>query len=125
VRGKGGHAAAPHNCIDPVLVASHIVTALQSSAVEDRGLRDHVEGVARLDLRDRDHRRFHRVDGAKGGHAAAPHNCIDPVLVASHIVTALQSIASRTVDLRSAAAMIAPGRIAKWPSGRPGMLCRP
>ncbi len=30
VNGKGGHAAAPHNCIDPVLVASHIVTALQS-----------------------------------------------------------------------------------------------
>ncbi|MET7242119.1 M20 aminoacylase family protein [Methylobacterium sp. EM32] len=38
-----------------------------------------------------------RVDG-KGGHAAAPHECIDPVLVASHIVTALQSIASRTID---------------------------
>ncbi len=34
----------------------------------------------------------------KGGHAAAPHNCIDPVLVASHIVTALQSITSRTID---------------------------
>ncbi|MFH6781809.1 MULTISPECIES: M20 aminoacylase family protein [Methylobacterium] len=38
-----------------------------------------------------------RIDG-KGGHAAAPHDCIDPVLVASHIVTALQSIVSRTLD---------------------------
>ena len=37
------------------------------------------------------------VDG-KGGHAAKPHLAIDPVLVASHIVVAMQSIASRNVD---------------------------
>ncbi len=35
---------------------------------------------------------------AKGGHAAYPHYCIDPVVIASHIVTALQSIASRRAD---------------------------
>jgi amidohydrolase len=29
VKGKGGHAAAPHLTIDPVLIASHIVVALQ------------------------------------------------------------------------------------------------
>ncbi|MHC0054055.1 M20 aminoacylase family protein [Actibacterium sp. D379-3] len=34
----------------------------------------------------------------KGGHAAKPHQCIDTTLVASHIVIALQSIASRSVD---------------------------
>jgi amidohydrolase len=34
----------------------------------------------------------------KGGHAAKPHDCIDPVVVASHMVLALQTIASRTVD---------------------------
>ena len=34
----------------------------------------------------------------KGGHAARPHECIDTVLVASHIVTALHSIVSRNVD---------------------------
>ena len=34
----------------------------------------------------------------KGGHAAKPHFCIDPVLVGSHIVVALQSIASRRVN---------------------------
>ena len=34
----------------------------------------------------------------KGGHAAKPHDCIDTTLVASHIVVALQSIASRNVD---------------------------
>ncbi|GAA0301924.1 M20 aminoacylase family protein [Rhodovulum strictum] len=34
----------------------------------------------------------------KGGHAAKPHECIDTVLVASQIVVALQSIASRGID---------------------------
>jgi hippurate hydrolase len=34
----------------------------------------------------------------KGGHAAKPHDCIDPVLVSAQIVVAVQSIASRTVD---------------------------
>jgi amidohydrolase len=29
VKGKGGHAAMPHLTIDPVLIASHIVVALQ------------------------------------------------------------------------------------------------
>ena len=33
----------------------------------------------------------------KGGHGARPHNCIDPILVAAHIITAAQSIASRNV----------------------------
>ena len=37
------------------------------------------------------------VEG-KGGHAAKPHETIDTTLVASHIVVALQSIASRNVD---------------------------
>lgn len=35
---------------------------------------------------------------AKGGHAAKPHLAIDPVLIGSHIVVAMQSIASRNVD---------------------------
>ncbi len=29
VKGKGGHAAAPHGCIDPILIASHLIVALQ------------------------------------------------------------------------------------------------
>lgn len=33
----------------------------------------------------------------KGAHAALPHTGVDPVLVACHLVTALQSIVSRTV----------------------------
>lgn len=34
----------------------------------------------------------------KGGHGAAPHNAIDPILAAAHIVTSLQSIVSREVE---------------------------
>lgn len=33
----------------------------------------------------------------KGGHASAPHQCTDPILAGSHLVTALQGIISRRV----------------------------
>ena len=34
----------------------------------------------------------------KGGHAAFPHACIDPIVIGSHIVTALQTLISRTAN---------------------------
>ena len=34
----------------------------------------------------------------RGGHAAFPHLTVDPVVVAAHVITALQTIASRSVD---------------------------
>lgn len=34
----------------------------------------------------------------KGGHAASPHTAIDPIVVASQIITSFQSIVSRSVD---------------------------
>jgi amidohydrolase len=34
----------------------------------------------------------------KGGHGATPHQCVDPVLIASHMVVALQQIVSRNGD---------------------------
>ena len=34
----------------------------------------------------------------KGGHAAKPQDCVDPLMVAAHIVVALQTIASRNID---------------------------
>jgi hippurate hydrolase len=42
--------------------------------------------------------RFHIDLTGKGGHAARPHLAVDPVVVGSHIVLALQAIASRRVD---------------------------
>ncbi|MEZ5685305.1 MAG: M20 aminoacylase family protein [Paracoccaceae bacterium] len=41
---------------------------------------------------------FDIVVEGKGGHAAMPQLCADPVLAAAHVVVAVQSIASRTVD---------------------------
>jgi amidohydrolase len=41
---------------------------------------------------------FHIHVRGLGGHGAMPHVARDPVLIGSHIVTALQSIASRRVD---------------------------
>lgn len=37
------------------------------------------------------------IDG-NGGHAARPHAAIDPIIVAAHMITALQTVASRSVD---------------------------
>jgi hippurate hydrolase len=42
--------------------------------------------------------RFTIVIEGKGGHAAYPHDCIDPIVAAAHVITALQSVASRSVD---------------------------
>ncbi|MGB4827460.1 MAG: M20 aminoacylase family protein [Paracoccaceae bacterium] len=41
---------------------------------------------------------FEIVVTGKGGHAAKPHDCVDSTVVAAHIVVAIQTIASRTVD---------------------------
>jgi amidohydrolase len=41
--------------------------------------------------------RFDITVTGKGGHAAMPHDCIDPVVAASQLILALQTIASRTV----------------------------
>lgn len=41
---------------------------------------------------------FDIIVTGKGGHAAAPHDAIDPNLAAAHCLVALQSIASRSVD---------------------------
>jgi hippurate hydrolase len=42
--------------------------------------------------------RFSITLRGKGGHAAMPNLTIDPIVVASHIVTALQTLVSRSVD---------------------------
>ena len=36
ILGRGGHAAAPHQTVDPVLVAAHVVTALQGLVARRR-----------------------------------------------------------------------------------------
>ncbi|GAB4351386.1 MAG: M20 family metallopeptidase [Candidatus Abyssubacteria bacterium] len=36
----------------------------------------------------------------KGGHGSEPHNCIDPINVAAHVLMALQTMIPRTLDAR-------------------------
>ena len=43
IRGRGGHAAAPHEAVDPIVVAAHAVTALQT--VVSRGVNPADEAV--------------------------------------------------------------------------------
>ena len=40
---------------------------------------------------------FLKVKG-KGGHGALPQNCVDPILLTAHIITALQQVVSRMSD---------------------------
>lgn len=41
---------------------------------------------------------FHITVRGKGGHAAYPHACIDPIVIASQIVTSLQTLVSRSTN---------------------------
>ncbi len=41
---------------------------------------------------------FDIIINGKGGHAAAPHNTVDPIVIAAQIVMALQNISSRQQD---------------------------
>ena len=41
---------------------------------------------------------FDIIVHGKGGHAAKPHDCIDPLLTAAQVIVALQSVVSRTLD---------------------------
>jgi hippurate hydrolase len=47
--------------------------------------------------------RFTITIEGRGGHAARPHDCVDPVLAGSQVVNALQSIVARGVDPLDAA----------------------
>jgi len=40
---------------------------------------------------------FLKVKG-KGGHGALPQNCVDPILITAHLITALQQVVSRMSD---------------------------
>ncbi|MCS6803517.1 MAG: amidohydrolase [Acidobacteriota bacterium] len=42
--------------------------------------------------------RFELLITGRGGHGAMPHQTIDPIVVAGHVVTALQTIVSRSVN---------------------------
>ena len=41
---------------------------------------------------------FDIIIKGKGGHAAAPHNTIDPIVISAHVIQALQNISSRQIN---------------------------
>lgn len=41
---------------------------------------------------------FRIIIRGRGGHAAAPHQTVDPIVAAAHAITALQTVASRNID---------------------------
>ena len=55
---------------------------------------------------------FHVTVKGVGGHGAMPWQTKDPILTAAQIVTALQTIVSRQVDLSKGAAVVTVGQIA-------------
>jgi acetylornithine deacetylase/succinyl-diaminopimelate desuccinylase-like protein len=71
IRGKGGHAAAPHLTVDTILVASHLVVALQQIISRNRnpfvafGLIHHL-GTGRV--YDQCHSERGEADGDFPGH---------------------------------------------------------
>ncbi len=34
IRGRGAHAAQPHNSVDPIVVGAHILTAFMAEAIQ-------------------------------------------------------------------------------------------
>ncbi|MCU7939972.1 MAG: amidohydrolase [gamma proteobacterium symbiont of Bathyaustriella thionipta] len=42
INGKGGHAAAPHNTVDPIIIAAQIVTAIQNISSRQQNPQDAV-----------------------------------------------------------------------------------
>ncbi len=72
--------------------------ALHVSASDPAGTVAYVSGYAMANVDSVDI----KVKG-RGGHGAYPHTTVDPILVASHIVIALQSLVSRNTDPQDAA----------------------
>lgn len=60
--------------------------------------------------------RFEILVQGKGGHGAHPYQTIDPILVGAHLVTALQSIVSRTVNPHDSAVISVGSLIAGNPN---------
>lgn len=48
---------------------------------------------------------FRIIVHGRGGHAAAPHETVDPIVVAAHVITALQAVVSRNVHSDDAAVL--------------------
>jgi hippurate hydrolase len=95
IRGKGGHGARPHQAIDPVLVAGHIITAAQS--VVSRNLSAFDQAVV-------------SICSMQGGHPGAMSVIPGEVTLVGTVRTYRESVQDLIEDrLRSLCAGIAQG----------------
>lgn len=93
--GGGGEVMVQEGIMDQFDIAQ--VFAIHNTPGKDFGTFNTTHGpiMAAADT-------FHIHITGKGGHAARPQNCVDPVIAACSIVQALQSIVSRNRDPKDA-----------------------
>jgi amidohydrolase len=88
---QGAHAMLEDGALDGLApdhaVGLHLTTNLPTGSIA-------VRAGAAMAAADR----FDLVVGGSGGHAAKPHETVDPVVIAAHVVIALQSLVSRETD---------------------------
>ncbi len=72
-----------------LIIAQHVLPDMESGHV---GFREGMYMASGDEI-------YLKIKG-KGGHGAMPHRCDDTVLIASHIVVALQQVVSRRADIR-------------------------
>ena len=88
--GAGARAILESGAFDPTSVAAIFAGHLQPElAVGHIGLAPGVSNAASDSIR------IHII--GKGGHAAHPHLCADPIVAGAHLVTQLQTIVSRSL----------------------------
>lgn len=88
--GAGARAILESGAFDPASVAAIFAGHLQPElAVGHIGLAPGVSNAASDSIR------IHII--GKGGHAAHPHLCADPIVAGAHLVTQLQAIVSRSL----------------------------
>lgn len=88
-----GHGGGKLMCEEGALDGVSAIFGLHCWPGTDRGNVALARGPAMASANE-----FTIVVKGKGGHAAFPHQTVDPVLVAAHIITALQSICSRNTN---------------------------
>jgi amidohydrolase len=86
VRGRGGHAAAPHETVDPIVTAAHVITALQT--VVSRNINADQSAVVSIG----------RIEGGKRGNII-PNEVMMTGTIRTYDEEVLQKILQRMGDI--------------------------
>jgi amidohydrolase len=93
VSDKDGKSGAPRMLEAGVLDGVNSVLALHVDSTVETGVVDIEYGPACAGVDT-----FHLVISGRGGHAAEPHEAIDPIFIASHVLLAIYGIVARRVN---------------------------